>query len=207
MASPAKQRQELLERSYGFRCSCPRCQIEEDCSSGVKAALQDIHDWVLSGVQAQANVASSTGKTDEMSAIRTQAKHLTQALESAAASANVPEHLQLWLKASAYAAYELMAVCSDDPETPDPDVVQGLLPIAEVFGRATDMHIFLTAEAFNRTQSKFGPQDSQSMTALKQFLNSLVMRYGRISDPMMQRIIKDRLSVDNYMGRYNLIQL
>lgn len=209
VALPVAQRQEALQGAYGFACGCPRCKVEADAGEGVASALQAAHDWVAAGEpQAAARLASQTGKAEELAAIRDKAKELTAALEAAAEAASVPPALQIWLKASAYAAYELLAVCNDsEGDGTDPAVPEALLPLAEVWGRGSDAHIFLAADAFNRAQAKHGPQSDQSLAALKRFLNSLVLRYGRVSDSVMQRIITDRLSIEHHLGRYNLIRV
>eukprot|EP00878_Enallax_costatus_P030198 GHUV01032860.1.p1 GENE.GHUV01032860.1~~GHUV01032860.1.p1 ORF type:complete len:409 (+),score=151.25 GHUV01032860.1:126-1352(+) len=104
---PAQQRQELLQNSYGFVCSCHRCKAEHTAPADVTSTLQAMHNWSCTHDLETLLSMMEQNDTSGLQQIHLEAKQLVQQLE---------QHLQLvqdplevsWLRASAYSMYAVM---------------------------------------------------------------------------------------------------
>lgn len=102
-------------------------------------------------------------------------------------SVQVLVEIRPWLRASAYAAYELAALCSDVGHETLPAAPRSLAAHQAIVAPASDSHLLLTLEALLRAgeQAKDG---AETQAAARECILAHGARYGKVSDIVLAQV-------------------
>ncbi|KAG1654141.1 hypothetical protein FOA52_012187 [Chlamydomonas sp. UWO 241] len=205
--TPLEQRRQYLQSAYGFKCTCHRCALEERQPEAVTARLQAIHATISEpAFQARARSALNTKNAPSVARVAEEVKGMTDGLEADMEASQVAAGDRPWLRASAYAAYELAVLCTDVGDEGSPDAPRSLSGLHSLVLPGHDGHLLLALERFVRagSQSRTGPETE---SAARECITAHTIRYGAVSDAVMAQIMDARAQRDSYMGRYSVLKL
>ncbi|GAX80730.1 hypothetical protein CEUSTIGMA_g8165.t1 [Chlamydomonas eustigma] len=205
--SPVNERRRMLQDSHGFECNCYRCKLELSQPPEVQAAVQSVHDW-LSDADLLTKTRSALTAKDLVVLEQLKAELLGRVaqLEKEFEAQAVTTEVRLWLKASAYGLYELLANCQDVGNESDPGQLAQLTPLMALVAPGSEAHLLLTLERLLRAGqiAKTSPETEQ---AAKECILAHSLRYGKVSDASLTKIMGIMGSLDACLGRYSLENL
>lgn len=160
------------------------------------------------------------------SALEAEVQQAVDRVEGALAEHGLEDKVQAWMRASAYQAYYGLALLMDRPgrsgglggqkpglgalfgkpaaaavTASDPEVPQRLARIVGSVAPGSDMELQLWLEGLIRTAEAYGKQDERTAEVTKACLRAHLMRYGRVSDSVLGRIVLERSQRTYYLGR------
>ncbi|KXZ52407.1 hypothetical protein GPECTOR_9g451 [Gonium pectorale] len=225
-AAPLERRREWLRGSYGFECGCERCKIESSVPAAVSSAVAAAYE-VSQDEKARELLTRGSPSQLGRGSLRPLEEALDGAvsrLESAMEEAGLEAQTRTWLRASAYDAYRVRAMIRDLPaggggglaglfgggagaeDAPfsDPVAPRELADMMDAIAPGTDPHLYLSLEALTRGAERYGRTDPRVVEATKACLHAHILRYGRVSDGVLRKLLEARMQSVHYLGRLTI---
>jgi len=228
---PVAERRKQLSTTYGFTCNCARCKTESAAPENVIEALERMWNRILDEnvVQKAQELIMSTSPeaTSKLQQLQQELEKEVAAFEGLLEQHALDMRVRQWLRSSAYATYELLAVCRDEQESARGQVSssgdqgeasssgrvpvicsdeqpESLMPLISVISPASDTHLYLALEWLERAGKKYGSGHEKTKTASQACLAAHLMRYGRVPNELLSQLIMARSQVEYNLGRVNL---
>lgn len=220
--APLKWRREWLHGSYGFTCECERCTAEEALPGPLASAVAAVYERASSPAL-EDTILTAMEKSDAaaVAPLRDELQGLVDWVERLMGEHGLEDQVRVWVRASLYRAYRMLAMLKDLPQKggppssslfakpqpgeqrpfSNPEVPQGLAKIIESVAAGSDDHLFLAMDTLLRSAESFPRDDPRVGEATKVCLRAHLLRYGRVSDAVLQQLIRARSQTPYYLDR------
>lgn len=193
--APASIRQAQLNESYRFSCGCERCRLEEDNFFTVGRLLQDVYARAQQEVEPALVKAVEENDLEAIRVCGSQLESLVKRLDTAVELAQLQgSEAEQWLRASTMCVYELLQVCKNHLDVVDMALMEARVAMTRAVAPASDLHLGLAVE--NYIQQSVSPDagDECLASCLKEVSEYTRIRYGAVSQKMLQELISVRFT-------------
>lgn len=177
-----------LQEQFGFKCSCQRCQLEEQCYGRMEGTLEDIQEEVETRLRPLYVQAKSHDDRKRLSVVVHDLRHLSNQLLGTFRRALISPRARLFFMASVYDLYDLMADCMAALGAHDMELVQLVLPSLKEVTCGSDLHTSWAAHYLRQAEKL------EDMTVLdkarEECRQAHCARYGELEDPVYKEVVE-----------------
>jgi len=206
-------RQQHLEATFGFKCGCARCVVESRMHADITSQLEHMSAQLDGGaVEQQITAQIAADDTAALSEHKVRLELQVNKLEALMEEHGVQPQERVWLRASSYTTYELLAITKhtelQSVSTEDRDgsaaLIATLVPIVQAVAPGSDHHLYLSCQLLEwRAQQPVGSEQRDQTS--KALLAAHLTRYGRVSDAVLTKLMIARSRVgSDLLGHISL---